>query len=105
MSEFSVETVGITHAQWTALEDFIAESLLELHKENTPRYAISIMIYEFGKSFDLLAMYGWLKFAKSRNLKTSAILTQIMHDLNGRKTDPKIFDPRTSGYREYADLP
>lgn len=104
MSEYSIPTLGISHEQWDELENFLFQTLEDKHGTGTSRYDISVMIYEFGKAFDLLALYGYLQFGKSRDLPAGEILTQIMHDLNGRKQDPKIFDPHTSGYREYAGL-
>jgi hypothetical protein len=87
----------ITANEWRELEKFVFEGLIK-NGELINKVGVGAVMYVYEKNFNLAAMYRYMKWAQEHDQSDDAILANIMHDLNGRHQDPKIFDPRSSSY-------
>lgn len=97
VEKFSVQKENITADQWRTLEKFIFDGLSKVTL-NISKVGVGAIMYVYEKNFSLAALYRYMVWALENGKSDDAILANIMHDLNGRHEDPKIFDPRSSSY-------
>jgi hypothetical protein len=84
--------------EWQRLQNYIWQGLND-RGQRLNKIDVGAMMYGFSIKFDLAAMYRFFDWAQvNMQYQDDEILNTLIHDLNGRFEDPKMFDPRTSSY-------